>query len=242
MPEYGFFPLGEGGLRLIRRTIGLGAVLFWLLWPVGGGAQPGVRVARVFDGDTVRLTNGQRVRLAGIDAPEIAHGGVPGQYYAVAATRELVRLTQGKTLRFEPVGPGHDRYGRALGDLFLPDGTSVAEGMLEAGTAFFLWNRDLPEPLVRRLLASQRRAMEAERGFWPHLLRLSPPSGGYVGNAASRRFHMPGCPKAARISRRNRVRLADIRQAFAQGFAPARECTPWPPAGPGREAFSGDMP
>ena len=218
-------------------------VLFGLLLlPRHGAAQATVVVSRVFDGDTVLLADGRRVRLAGIDAPETAHGSSPAQYYAAAATRELARLTRGAPLRFVPVGPGTDRYGRALGDLVAPDGTSVAERMLAAGAAFFLWNRDLPEGLAARFLAAQRQAMDAGRGFWPRILRLPPPPGGYTGNAASRRFHVPECPDAARIGRRNRVRLPDAATAFSGGFAPARECSPWPPARAAVEEIRTDMP
>ncbi|UJX40654.1 thermonuclease family protein [Desulfovibrio sp. JY] len=218
------------------------ALALLLLVPRLGAARDVVSVARVFDGDTVQLTDGRRVRLAGIDAPEIAHGAAPAQYYAAASRRELASLTQGVALRFMPVGRGSDRFGRALGDLILPDGASVAERMLAAGAAFFFWYPDLPDSLVQRLLSAQRRAMEQGRGFWPRILRLPPPAGGYAGNAASRRFHAPGCPDAGRIGRRHRVALADARQAFNLGFSPARECTPWPTAGTGRKSPWTDKP
>ncbi|EFL51312.1 nuclease (SNase domain protein) [Solidesulfovibrio fructosivorans JJ]] len=218
------------------------AVLLLLFAPRPGAARDAVSVARVFDGDTVRLADGRTVRLAGIDAPEVAHGLAPAQYYADASKRGLERLTRGRTLRFVPVGAGRDRFGRALGDLLLPDGASVAEGMVASGAAFVFWYRDLPKPLVRRLLAAQRRAMAQGRGFWPRILRLPPPVGGYVGNAASHRFHVPGCPDAARIGRRNRLVLADAGQAFARGFSPARGCTPWPPAGSVAESRRTDKP
>ncbi|MGE4535857.1 MAG: thermonuclease family protein [Desulfovibrio sp.] len=231
------------GLRERRAFFGaVFVVLLLLCVPRLGAAGDVVSVARVLDGDTVRLTDGRRVRLAGIDAPETAHGDSPAQYYAAASRRELAGLTQGIALRFEPVGRGRDRFGRALGELVLPDGASVSERMLEAGAAFFFWYPDLPEPLVQRLLAAQRRAMEQGRGFWPRILRLPPPEGGYAGNAASRRFHAPGCADAGRIGRRNRVALADARQAFDLGFSPARECTLWPTAGTGRKSPWTDKP
>ena len=239
-----FGPCPDRPDRRRGRAVGLAVLVFCaFLWlPRHGAAQATVVVSRVFDGDTVLLADGRRVRLAGIDAPETAHGLAPAQYFAAAATRELMRLTRGVPLRFVPVGRGEDRYGRALGDLVLPDGTSVAVRMLAAGAAFFLWNRDLPEVLAARFLAAQREAMDAGRGFWPRILSLPPPPGGYIGNAASRRFHVPGCPDAARIGRRNQVRLPDAAAAFAGGFAPARECSPWPPARASEAGNRTDMP
>ena len=242
--RFAFSASGRHGGRERGRAVRLAVfvLLGFLFLPRPGAAQATVVVARVLDGDTVLLADGRRVRLAGIDAPETAHGSSPAQYYAAAATLELARLTRGVPLRFVPVGPGMDRYGRALGDLVAPDETSVAVRMLAAGAAFFLWNRDLPEGLATRLLAAQRQAMDAGRGFWPRILRLPAPPGGYIGNVASRRFHVPGCPDAARIGRRNRVRLADAATAFAGGFAPARECSPWPPARVAVEEIRTDMP
>ena len=40
-------------------------------------------MASVLDGDTLVLESGERLRLRGIDAPELRHGNDPGQYYGV---------------------------------------------------------------------------------------------------------------------------------------------------------------
>uniref|UniRef100_I2Q0M2 Micrococcal nuclease-like nuclease n=1 Tax=Desulfovibrio sp. U5L TaxID=596152 RepID=I2Q0M2_9BACT len=207
-------------------------------WPSGlWAALERVTVVRVLDGDTCVLADGRRLRLAGIDAPEMAHSGNPAQYYAVEATSLLARLTLGQPLGLALVGEGADRYGRTLGALIRPDGTSVAERMLGEGAAYIFWYRDLPRSLVERYLAIQRRAMAAGAGFWPRILALPAPAGAYVGNTASHRFHAPGCPDAGRIGPRNRVLLPTLGEAFGRGYTPARDCTPWPSdrdAGPGK--------
>lgn len=217
------------------RVATLGGLILALVWLWATAALAGrdpalVRVETVFDGDTCQLADGRRVRLAGIDAPETAHNGQPAQYYAAEATALLSRLTQGVPLRFVEVGPERDRFDRLLGDLLLPDGISVAARLVGEGAAFFFWFDDLPPQLAERLLSVQRQAMAAGRGAWPRLLALPGPGAPYVGNAASHRFHAPNCPDAARISRRNRVLLSTLAEAFGRGFAPARDCTPWPMA------------
>lgn len=190
--------------------------------------QEPVRVERVIDGDTCQLADGRRVRLAGIDAPELAHGGRPAQYYALEAMETLKRLTQGLSVQLVPVGEGRDRFGRTLGDLRLPDGKRVSERMLAAGAAFVFWFSDLPRTEVERLLAVQRRAMAVGAGFWPRILALEAPRRPYVGNTASHRFHAPDCSDARKIRRSNRVLLPTQAQAFLLGYAPARDCSPWP--------------
>ena len=228
------FATGRRGLRGGRFFVAL--LCACLLAPglarAGGGEL--VRVAQVFDGDTCRLADGRTVRLAGIDAPETAHGGVPAQYFADAARAALARRVMGRELRLVRAGQGGDRFGRVLGDFVLPDGASVAEALVADGATFVFWHRDLSPALFDRLLAAERQAMAAGRGFWPRLLAQQPPSRPYVGNAASRRFHDADCPQGRAVSPRNRVAFPDLRAAFAAGFAPARECTPWP-AADGRE-------
>lgn len=194
----------------------------------GGAAGQTVRVAAIYDGDTCRLADGRKLRLAGVDAPETAHDGRPAQYFAEQAKAALEGLVRGVPLRFAGVGPGQDRFGRLLGDLLLPDGRSVTEILLSRGCVFVFWHQDVGPVVFDRQLALQRRAMAGGQGFWPRLLSLPSPGAPYVGNVSSQRFHPPDCPDAARIGRRNRVALATLGEAFRQGYAPARDCTPWP--------------
>jgi endonuclease YncB( thermonuclease family) len=73
-------------------------------------------VARVIDGDTIDLDNGDRVRLVQIDAPESK-----GECYKRAATRLLRKLLpEGTTvrLRADRALDKRDRYGRLLRYVF----------------------------------------------------------------------------------------------------------------------------
>jgi micrococcal nuclease len=58
------------------------------------------KVDRVSDGDTVTATDASgtklRIRLLGIDAPEIAHGSKPGQPFGEEARQYLDSLVGGK--------------------------------------------------------------------------------------------------------------------------------------------------
>ncbi len=217
----------RGGFRaLCLQCCTLVAVV--LCVSVASAGMESVRVKRVFDGDTCLLEDGRRVRLAGIDAPETAHGRVPAQYYAGNATTRLVELTKGQLLQLAVAGDGSDRYGRIVGELRLPNGASLGEILVSEGAATYYWHSGLPGDLLERLLAAQHRAMETGRGVWPRILALPRPPAPYVGNAATRRFHSPDCPDARRISPKNKVYLANAGEAFKQGFSPARDCTPWP--------------
>ena len=69
-------------------------------------------VATITDGDTLRCTDGTRVRLAGIDAPEISPCA-PGRKCVsgdgTASRRSLAGLAHARTLRCEAVGTSYKR-------------------------------------------------------------------------------------------------------------------------------------
>lgn len=70
------------------------------------------QVRTVTDGDTLRCSDGIRVRLAGIDAPEISACAANRKCVAgdgLASKRSLSRIAAGRTLRCEPVGTSYKR-------------------------------------------------------------------------------------------------------------------------------------
>ncbi len=76
------------------------------------------RVTYVIDGDTVVVRLGSaepvHVRLIGINTPEIAHFGKPGECFGIRATRLTRRLALGRQVVLRPGRERHDRYGRLL--------------------------------------------------------------------------------------------------------------------------------
>ena len=86
------------------------------------------RVSKVLDGDTFTLRGeSRRIRVWGLDAPEWDQRG------GSAATETLHGLISGKTLRCSVVDI--DRYGRIVGQCFLPDGRDIAAEMIRSGAA-----------------------------------------------------------------------------------------------------------
>lgn len=135
--------------------------------------------ARVLDGDTFDATDagGQpvRVRLIGVDAPEIRHGAVAAQCGAVEAQRVLRRLLAAVTsLRLVPDARSApvDRYGRRLGYVQL--GTDdvglllIRAGVVEAWTP----HGAAAPTRMSEYLAAQRRAQNAGAGSWRTCGRL----------------------------------------------------------------------
>ncbi len=101
----------------------------------GPGPVQEAVVVHVADGDTVTLDTGQRVRLLGIDAPEMEKEGQPADFLAHKAKRVLAELVQGKRVHLEYDRLRYDRYGRTLAYLILPDGTNLSLEMVRQGLA-----------------------------------------------------------------------------------------------------------
>ena len=133
-----------GSLEALLRTK-LNLLLLILLLTLAGAADAGslsivgqsrwVQVSKVFDGDTFRTTRGEKVRLLGINTPEIAHDRRPSQPFGIEAKRHLKQLISGKTVRLQLDRDRKDNYGRTLAQVYLRDGRSINEQMVRDGLA-----------------------------------------------------------------------------------------------------------
>ena len=149
----------------------------------------------------------------------LIHKAEPHGYRARAFNAKRV---QAKSVRLEYDIERHDRYGRKLAYVYLADGTFVNAELLKSGMAFYLYRRP---NLTRdnRLLNAQRYAMQFKKGIWQN---WSEDHTIYIGNRDSRRFHAQSCVFANRIKLENHVQFPGKWNAFAQGYAPDRKCTP----------------
>ncbi len=119
------------------------------------------KVVGVSDGDTItvmRLGRGEKVRLYGIDCPE------KGQAFGNRAKQFTSEMVFGKEVLVKT--HGCDRYGRILGDVFLPDGQSLNQELVRAGYAW--WFRRYSNDVTLARLEEEARA--AKVGLWadPH--------------------------------------------------------------------------
>lgn len=93
-------------------------------------------VSRVVDGDTFVTSDGETVRVLGIDTPETKHPSKPVECYGPEATSFAKAQLDQRQVLLE--GEELDRYGRRLAHVWLQDGAEwVSYGLLtlEVGTA-----------------------------------------------------------------------------------------------------------
>lgn len=188
-------------------------------------------VASCLDGDTMQLTDRRRVRLAGIDTPELRPNKGKGrpQYYAREARDLLVRLARGQQISLFAVDKEHkDRYGRVVADVRLADGRSLNGLMVREGAAYVYPHKGLDRKYLEWLLALQADAIKERRGMWAEVLACPVGLKNYTGNRNSLRFFPADCADAQKIKPRNRIHFGTLMDAFMAGYAPARVCPFWP--------------
>ncbi len=180
-------------------------------------------MVRVIDGDTLELAGGRRVRVLGLDAPELERDGQPADFLAHKAKAALADLTLNRQVRLEYDRLHYDHYGRLLAYIFLPDHTMVNAELVRRGLARVY--ASAPNLRYQKdLVAAQQEAIAAKRGIWLQLLKQDESS--YLGNLHTLRLHRPQCPLAAKMASANRVRFMSLKEAYLQGYSPCRSCKP----------------
>lgn len=137
-----------------------------------------ILVQRVVDGDTLKLENGERVRLIGIDTPELHESDKLQRDSQRSGQEEKIikamgkqayeftkNLVEGKRVRLEFDLERADRYGRLLAYVYLQDGTFVNAEIIKQGYASLMTFAPNVKyvDLFRKLYAQAR---ENQRGLW----------------------------------------------------------------------------
>ncbi len=169
------------------------------------------KVVGVSDGDTIAVLidwTPVKIRLAGIDCPET------GQDFGSRAKAATSELAFGKMVTVHQ--RGHDRYGRIVADVILPDGRNLNHELVRGGLSWWYRKYAQHDPILPKL---EGEAQAAKVGLWSQAnpvppwdwrppRKVIPPAqatGEVIGNARSRVYHRPYCPNGAALSARNRV-------------------------------------
>lgn len=123
------------------------------------------KVTKVYDGDTIALENGQRVRLLGINTPEIESRHRRSEPGGIAAKKWLQRQLRNKKVYLEFDQEKYDRYKRLLAHVYLPNGQHLNTALVENGLAVL----NLIPPNLRHaeiMLKAQQQAEQLGLGIW----------------------------------------------------------------------------
>ena len=126
---------------------------------------PVYRVTKVVDGDTIWLSNNEKVRLIGVDTPETVHPRKPVQYFGREASAYTKRGVDGVEVRLTYGQERRDRYDRLLAyvwrasDGFFLNAEIVGQGYGYAYTKY-------PFEYMEEFRSLERAAREEKRGLW----------------------------------------------------------------------------
>lgn len=205
------------------RIIFLATVVLGTLLCLSLARADDLRVVFVYDGDTILLQNGIKVRYTGINTPEIDHEDGNDELFAREAKDLNTKLVNMKAVTLEYGRQTKDRYKRTLAYVFIENGEMVNALMVKSGLAYV----SLHKPNVRYrgyLLHVQREAMRKRFGIWKNLPKEE--KTGYRGNKNSFRFHKKDCPSGRQISVNHQIRFPSMYNAFWEGYSPCRRCLP----------------
>ena len=126
-------------------------------------SQP-VLVRSVVDGDTIDVSTYGRVRLLGIDAPEVGRGFDTSAPFGREARDRLTSLALHRWVRLEQEGAALDVYNRHLAYVVTDNGQCMNTVMVREGLARV--SARVPLTRLSELQRAEAEAQSARRGMW----------------------------------------------------------------------------
>ncbi|MBU8826533.1 thermonuclease family protein [Mycobacterium sp. IDR2000157661] len=129
-----------------------------------------VPVSRVVDGDTLWVTTGDgetKIRLIGVDTPELLDPRSPVECFAQEASDFTKRALTGQSVYLEddPSQDSIDRYGRRLAYVWTLDGRLINLDLIAEGYANE-YTYSTPYRYQRSFQNAETAAAQQERGLW----------------------------------------------------------------------------
>lgn len=128
-----------------------------------------VKVAKVYDGDTIQLVDGRKLRLIGINTPERGRNGNNDEPFYQQAKNQLQQIIEKNHHQIKIVfgKSKRDRYKRYLAHVFTIDNKNITAALIKNGMGFIV---AIP-PNIQLLDCYQnaeRKAQKHQRGIWGH--------------------------------------------------------------------------
>ena len=142
----------------------LSPTIVFLLLFISCSNQQILICARVIDGDTIVLSNGEKVRLIGVDTPETKHSQKPVEYYGKEATAFTKRMVGGKVVKLKYDVQRRDEYDRLLAYVYLMNGTFLNAEIIKQGYGH-AYTR-FPFKYMEQFKQYEKEARENKRGLW----------------------------------------------------------------------------
>jgi micrococcal nuclease len=128
-----------------------------------------VTVVKVVDGDTIRVRfpdgTVERVRLIGIDTPEVVHPRKPVEHFGREASEYTKKHLENKIIHLSYDQNKRDRFGRLLAYVWIND-TLYNNQIIRDGYAFAYTKFPFKDEYMEMFRESERYARINNRGLW----------------------------------------------------------------------------
>ena len=161
-----------------------------------------VLVRSVIDGDTIDVATIGRVRLLGIDAPEIGRGYDTSAPFGREARERLTQLILHRWIRLEQDGAALDVYNRHLAYVMTEDGLCVNATLVREGLARV--SARLPLTRLQEFQRAEAEAQAFRRGMWGSTPQIPAPS--YTRRSKSKASRPPTSRTKTPASKRRKTR------------------------------------
>jgi len=125
------------------------------------------QVKKVYDGDTILLTNGKKIRFLGINTPEVEGRNKSEQAGGEEAKYWLKRRLRNRKVRLEVDVEKKDKYGRLLAHIFTEDKQHINLELVQQGLASVsIYPPNLK--YTQQLLKAEQQAEQNQLGIWAY--------------------------------------------------------------------------
>jgi micrococcal nuclease len=186
---------------------------------------------RVIDGDTVVLDGNEKVRLIGIDSPELNDPRVTVRQLAQNCYEFARSIIEGRRVRLEYDKDRVDKYGRTLAYIYLEDGTFFNAEMVKQGFAYAYVK--YPFKHIDDFRRYEQEARQNSRGLWADgiggskaIEKPASPAGVdsktivYITRSGTK-YHIENC----RSLSKSKIPIT-LGEAIQKGYTPCSICKP----------------
>jgi endonuclease YncB( thermonuclease family) len=123
------------------------------------------QIKKIYDGDTILLANGTKLRLLGINTPEVSKRDKIADEGGEEAKQWLIEKLQGSKIKLRYDLERKDKYGRVLAHVFTKNNEHINLQLVENGLAIAnIYPPNLK--YVDKLIAAQQQAESQKLGLW----------------------------------------------------------------------------
>lgn len=123
------------------------------------------KIKKVYDGDTILLTNSKKIRFLSINTPEVGTWNKPAEEGGEEARKWLVAKLNHQKIRLIQDVKKKDKYGRVLAHIFTEAKEHINLELVKRGLATVnIYPPNLK--YTRQLVAAQKQAEQDRKGIW----------------------------------------------------------------------------